>query len=103
MFFLYINKLLGFDKFVDLVLMLSFPADNEENLNEQLERLLRILREFCADPILCDYVIDALWEKCSAMKVSHLFLVELAGVYDQFVPYLKNLKLFFSRDKFLEL
>jgi hypothetical protein len=69
---------------VDLVLTFSFPADNEENLNEQLERLLRILREFCADPILCDYVIDALWEKCSAMKVSHLILFKFAGVYDQF-------------------
>ncbi|BBN04041.1 cohesin complex subunit SA-1/2 [Marchantia polymorpha subsp. ruderalis] len=41
---------------------------DNENLQGQLERLLQILREFSGDPILCDYVIDALWDKCKAMK-----------------------------------
>ncbi|CAM6081880.1 unnamed protein product [Calypogeia fissa] len=41
---------------------------DHENLEGQLERLLQILREFSGDPILCDYVIDALWDKCKAMK-----------------------------------
>lgn len=81
MLFLYTNKLLDFSQICGFSSNgLFFPADNEEDLNEQLERLLRILREFCGDPILCDYVIDALWEKCSAMKVSHLFLFQIAGL-----------------------
>lgn len=45
---------------------------DNENLEGQLERLLQILREFSGDPILCDYVIDALWDKCKAMKVRQL-------------------------------
>ncbi|KAL2636383.1 hypothetical protein R1flu_007862 [Riccia fluitans] len=43
-------------------------GSKSENLQSQLERLLQILREFSGDPILCDYVIDALWDKCKAMK-----------------------------------
>ncbi|CAM6011144.1 unnamed protein product [Sphagnum balticum] len=33
-----------------------------------MDRILQILSKFSADPILCDYVIDALWDKCQAVK-----------------------------------
>jgi cohesin complex subunit SA-1/2 len=42
--------------------------ENESEL--PLGRLLQILKEFSTDPILSDYVIDAVWEDMKAMKVS---------------------------------
>lgn len=39
-----------------------------EGSEVQLSRLLQILREFSADPILSDYVIDAVWEEMIAIK-----------------------------------
>ncbi|KAG0566423.1 hypothetical protein KC19_7G062600 [Ceratodon purpureus] len=56
------------DLVYDHLIAQSSEGEDDEDLTGQLERVLRILREFCADPILCDYVIDALWDKCSAMK-----------------------------------
>lgn len=56
------------DLVFDHLIAQSSEGEDDEDLTAQLERVLRILREFCADPILCDYVIDALWDKCSAMK-----------------------------------
>ena len=35
----------------------------------QLSRLLQILREFSSEPILSDYVIDAVWQEMNAIKV----------------------------------
>lgn len=34
----------------------------------QISRLLQILREFASDPILSDYVIDAVWQGMDAIK-----------------------------------
>lgn len=45
------------------------PGQEDEDLSGQLERLLRIVNAFSADSTLCDYVIDALWDRCQAMKV----------------------------------
>jgi hypothetical protein len=46
-----------------------FAGQEDDDLERQMDRILQILSEFSADPILCDYVIDALWDKCQAMKV----------------------------------
>jgi hypothetical protein len=46
-----------------------FAGREDDDLERQMDRILQILSEFSADPILCDYVIDALWDKCQAMKV----------------------------------
>jgi hypothetical protein len=56
------------DLVYDHLIAQSSEGEDDEDPGEQLERVLRILREFCSDAILCDYVIDALWDKCSAMK-----------------------------------
>jgi hypothetical protein len=37
-----------------------------------MDRILQILSELLADPILYDYVIDALWDKHQAVKVIFL-------------------------------
>lgn len=36
----------------------------------QISRLLQILREFASDPILSDYVIDAVWQGMDAIKAN---------------------------------
>ncbi|XP_057838911.2 sister-chromatid cohesion protein 3 isoform X2 [Cryptomeria japonica] len=47
----------------------SMPKGMSNDASEvQIGRLLQILREFSADPILSDYVIDAVWEEMKAMK-----------------------------------
>lgn len=43
-------------------------GSESESSEVQLSRLLQILREFSSDPILSDYVIDAVWEEMNAMK-----------------------------------
>lgn len=43
-------------------------GSGNEGSEVQLNRLLQILREFSSDPILSDYVIDAVWEEMTAMK-----------------------------------
>ncbi|KAH9313099.1 hypothetical protein KI387_028134, partial [Taxus chinensis] len=47
----------------------TMPKGMSNDASEvQIGRLLQILREFSADPILSDYVIDAVWEDMKAMK-----------------------------------
>lgn len=55
----------------------SEPSTSENPVEAELDRILQILREFSADPILSDYVIDAIWEKSKAMK-DWKFLVSTA-------------------------
>jgi len=44
------------------------PKGMENESELPLGRLLQILKEFSTDPILSDYVIDAVWEDMKAMK-----------------------------------
>ncbi|KAJ7564848.1 hypothetical protein O6H91_02G036400 [Diphasiastrum complanatum] len=44
-------------------------GDHEnEDSEAQLKRLLLILKEFSNGPVICEYVIDALWDEMKAMK-----------------------------------
>lgn len=53
-----------------LMFMTIFFSGNSSHSSEvHLGRMLQILREFSADPILSAYVIDDIWEYMSAMKV----------------------------------
>jgi cohesin complex subunit SA-1/2 len=52
----------------------SFLIGSESEGSEvQLSRLLQILREFSSEPILSDYVIDAVWQEMNAIKVVRRF------------------------------
>lgn len=48
---------------------LFFPGKDCDSSEVHLGRMLQILREFSADPILSIYVIDDVWEYMKAMKV----------------------------------
>lgn len=48
---------------------LFLGSDNSE---VHLGRMLQILREFSADPVLSMYVIDDVWEYMKAMKVQYV-------------------------------
>jgi hypothetical protein len=41
----------------------------DDDLERQMDWILQILSKLLANPILCDYVIDALWDKQQAVKV----------------------------------
>lgn len=45
-----------------------FAGSEGEGSEVQISRLLQILREFASDPILSDYVIDAVWQGMDAIK-----------------------------------
>lgn len=45
-----------------------YAGSEAEGSEVQISRLLQILREFAADPILSDYVIDAVWQGMEAIK-----------------------------------
>ncbi|XP_050237428.1 sister-chromatid cohesion protein 3 [Mercurialis annua] len=47
---------------------LTGSKDNENGSEIHLSRMLQILREFSADPILSIYVVDDVWEYMKAMK-----------------------------------
>lgn len=51
-----------------------FAGDDSNSSEVHLGRMLKILNEFSADPILSIYVIDDVWEYMKAMKVCFLFL-----------------------------
>lgn len=53
---------------------LFFAGDGSNSSEVHLGRMLKILNEFSADPILSIYVIDDVWEYMKAMKVCFLFL-----------------------------
>ena len=55
-----------------LLMMIHFLGVDNNSSEVQLGRMLQILREFSADPILSVYVIDDVWEYMNAMKVSYL-------------------------------
>lgn len=60
-----------------LMFMTIFFSGNGNHSSEvHLGRMLQILREFSADPILSAYVIDDIWEYMSAMKVCLYILWE---------------------------
>jgi hypothetical protein len=46
-----------------------FAGREDDDLERQMDRILQILSELSADPILCDYVIDALWDNHQAVEV----------------------------------
>jgi cohesin complex subunit SA-1/2 len=46
----------------------SIPKGMENESELPLSRLLQILKGFSTDPILSDYVIDAVWKDMKAMK-----------------------------------
>ncbi|KAH8935631.1 hypothetical protein BDL97_17G039000 [Sphagnum fallax] len=56
------------DLVYDHLICPASEGQEDDDLERQMDRILQILSEFSADPILCDYVIDALWDKCQAMK-----------------------------------
>ncbi|XP_024538812.1 sister-chromatid cohesion protein 3 isoform X2 [Selaginella moellendorffii] len=51
--------------------MIAVPnaeGEDSDKSDVQLKRLLTILKDFASDPILSDYVIDAVWEEMKAMQ-----------------------------------
>lgn len=50
-------------------LIFSFQGGDDDSSEVHLSRMLQILREFAADPILSTYVIDDVWDYMGAMKV----------------------------------
>lgn len=56
------------------MLLVLLSGDDGDSSEVHLGRMLQILREFSADPILSIYVIDDVWEYMNAMKVSYFFL-----------------------------
>lgn len=56
------------------MLLVLLSGDDGDSSEVHLGRMLQILREFSADPILSTYVIDDVWEYMNAMKVSYFFL-----------------------------
>lgn len=46
-----------------------YPGDDDDSSEVHHGRMLQILREFSTDPILCNYVIDDVWDYMKAMKV----------------------------------
>lgn len=48
-----------------------FPGVDNNSSEVHLGRMLQILREFSADPVLSVYVIDDVWEYMKAMKVCY--------------------------------
>lgn len=49
--------------------LMTFLGSDGSNSEVHLGRMLQILREFSADPVLSMYVIDDVWEYMMAMKV----------------------------------
>lgn len=47
----------------------SFSGSDSESSEVHINRMLQILKEFSADPILSSYVIDDVWDYMVAMKV----------------------------------
>lgn len=60
---------LFFPKQILVFITVFFPGDGNNSSEVHLGRMLQILREFSADPILSVYVIDDVWEYMKAMKV----------------------------------
>lgn len=56
-----------------LLMMIPFVGVDNNSSEVQLGRMLQILREFSADPILSVYVIDDVWEYMNAMKVCYFY------------------------------
>lgn len=52
-----------------LLFVTLFPGVDNNSSEVHLGRMLQILREFSADPVLSVYVIDDVWEYMKAMKV----------------------------------
>lgn len=46
-----------------------FSEEDDEASEIHLGRMLQILREFSADPLLSAYVIDDVWDDMKAMRV----------------------------------
>ncbi|KAK6940896.1 STAG protein, partial [Dillenia turbinata] len=62
---------LVYDHLIDQKFISSQPGsrgDDSDSSEVHLGRMLQILGEFAADPILCTYVIDDVWEYMKAMK-----------------------------------
>lgn len=53
---------------------ISFSGKDSDSSVVHLGRMLQILREFSADPILSIYVIDDVWEYMKAMKVCYVMI-----------------------------
>lgn len=56
-----------------------FSGKDNDTSEVHLGRMLQILREFSADPILSIYVIDDVWEYMKAMKVCYNFVKNRVG------------------------
>lgn len=67
----FLGSVLHYDlQAMKLMFMKIFVSGNASHSSKiLLGRMLQILREFSADPILGAYVIDDIWEYMSAMKV----------------------------------
>lgn len=55
----------------------SFSGSDSDSSEVHINRMLQILKEFSADPILSSYVIDDVWDYMVAMKVCKCDMGEL--------------------------
>lgn len=58
-----------------------FSGHDDDSSEIHTFRMLQILREFSADPILSVYVIDDVWEYMKAMKVHQMLALSFKCNY----------------------